>query len=137
LASASIALENVYFPHTFHQFGPGIVPWMGAARLRRLATIRLFSGAASVMMWEFGFRDEGNDSGSPASRRGKQPMIPYEIKHGWWNESRKLRHKLQWFEHNMRRAIAPAMSEKMSSVPTYGQLIRRIHGRKGLSYPSL
>jgi hypothetical protein len=83
-----IALENVQFPHTFHQLGPGIVPWMGTGRFRLLAAIRLFSGAASVMMWEFGLRGEGNDRGSPASRGGKQPMIPYEIKHGRWNESR-------------------------------------------------
>ena len=44
-------------------------------------------------------------------------MISYEIKHGRWNESRKLRHKLQRFEHNMRRAVAPAMSEAVQQPP--------------------
>jgi hypothetical protein len=33
-----------------------------------VAAIRLFSGAASVMMFGFGLRGEGNDRGSPASR---------------------------------------------------------------------
>jgi hypothetical protein len=36
-------------------------------------------------------------------------MIPYEIKHGGWNQGGKLRNKLQRLEHYVRRAVAPAM----------------------------
>ena len=110
-ASAAITLENVHFPHTFHQLGPEIVPWTGTARLGRLAASRLFSSAASIMACGFCLRCERDDRRSPASCGRKQPMIPYEIKHGRRNQGRELRHKLQRFEHDMRRAVAPSVPE--------------------------
>jgi hypothetical protein len=38
-------------------------------------------------------------------------MGSHEIKHGRWNQGRELCHKPPRLEHDMRRAVAPAMSE--------------------------
>ena len=38
-------------------------------------------------------------------------MVPYEVKPRRRNQGRELCHKLQRFEHDMRRAVAPSMSE--------------------------
>jgi hypothetical protein len=44
-----MALENVHFPHAFHELSPGIVAWMATTGQGLLVMRGLFAGAASVM----------------------------------------------------------------------------------------
>ena len=53
-------------------------------------------------------------------------MVSQEIKHGRWNQCGKLRYKLQRLEHDMRRAVAPFVSETIQqpAVRQYRQTLR-------------
>lgn len=80
----------------------------------------LFPGAASIIMHGIFLVGGGNNRRSPASCRRKNPMVPHEIKHGRRNQGCELSHKLQWLEHNVHCAVAPAMSETVQR-PAIGQ----------------
>src|SRR5262245_52039636 len=47
--TTAMALENVHFPHAFHELSPGIVAWMATTGQGLLVTRGLFAGAAPVM----------------------------------------------------------------------------------------
>lgn len=54
-------------------------------------------------------------------------MIPDEVEPGRRNQSRELRQELERFEHNMRRAVAPAVPELIQK-PAIGQDRQALRG---------
>ena len=113
--TTAMALENVHFPHAFHELSPRIVAWMATTGQGLLVMRGLFAGAASVM--SNGIHGvkccccQRNDRRPPTGCRGQDSVVSDLVEPGRRNQSSELGNELQPFEDDMRGAVAPTMLE--------------------------
>jgi hypothetical protein len=85
---------------------------MARTTMRLLPLSVIFAAAAALKTnGSFILNSQGDDRRPPTGRRGQDPVISDKVESGGRNQSGEFRQELERFEHEMRRAVAPAMPE--------------------------